>query len=111
MEINAKLRYLRMSPRKIRLVADLVRGLSTDNAKRALKFSDKKASGHILTLLNSAVANAGNNFQKKEGLYIKKIFVDQGPTYKRIRPVARGMSHPINKRTSHITIVLSEINK
>ncbi|MFY9458073.1 MAG: 50S ribosomal protein L22 [Candidatus Spechtbacterales bacterium] len=108
MEINAKLRYLRMSPRKMRLVADLVRGLGTDNAKRALKFSDKKAAGHILTLLNSAIANASNNFQKKEALYIKKIFVDQGPTYKRFRPVSRGMAHPINKRTSHVTIILDE---
>lgn len=111
MEINAKLRYLRMSPRKIRLVADLIRGLSAENARRALKFSDKRASEHILKLLNSAIANALNNFQKKEGLYIKKIFVDQGPTYKRFRPVARGMAHPINKKTSHITIVLDEQNK
>lgn len=108
MEISAKLRYLRMSPRKTRLVVDLIRGNDIDRAKRKLQFSDKKASGHILKLLNSAIANAKSNFSTTSGLYIKKIFVDQGPTYKRFRPRAKGMTSPINKRTSHITIILDQ---
>lgn len=108
MEISAKLRYLRMSPRKVRLVADLIRGIDINGAKYRLQFSDKKASGHVLKLLDSAIANAKSNFSKTEGLYVKKIFVDQGPTHKRFRPVARGMAHRINKKTSHITIVLDE---
>ena len=107
-EITAKLKYLRMSPRKVRLVADMVRGADADIAKAKLRFSKKGASAPLLTLLNSAVSNAANNFKKKEGLYIKKIFVDQGPTYKRFRPAARGVAAPISKKTSHITIVLDE---
>ena len=95
----------------MRLVADLVRGSGTDRAMRTLKFSDKKAAEHILKLLNSAIANAKNNFSKTDGLYIKKIFVDQGPTYKRFRPRAKGMVSPINKKTSHITIILDEKNE
>lgn len=109
MEVVAKLKYLRMSPRKVRLVVDLIRGMEVKRAKSYLQFSTKRAGAQVLKLLNSAVANAANNFKKeKEGLYIKKIFVDQGPTYKRYRPRARGMTSPINKRTSHITIVLDE---
>jgi len=97
-----------MSPRKVRLVVDLVRGTGTDEARRTLQFSDKKSAEHILKLLNSAIANAENNFSKTEGLYVKKIFVNQGPTYKRFRPRAKGMTGPINKKTSHICIVLDE---
>jgi large subunit ribosomal protein L22 len=108
MEISAKLSYLRMSPRKVRPVADLVRGIGTDQARHALQFSEKKAAEHILKLLNSAIANAKNNFSKTEGLYVKKIFVDQGPTYKRFRPRTKGIEAPINKRTSHIFIALDE---
>lgn len=107
MEITAKLNRFRISPRKGRLVADLVRGMDIEQAKTQLSFSSKRASGPILKLLNSAIANAKNNFSKTEGrFYIKKIFVNQGPTYKRYRPRARGMVSPINKKTSHITIVL-----
>ena len=106
MEISATLKYLRMSPRKVRLVVDLVRGMEVERAKLNLQFSDKGGSSPVLKLLNSAIANASNNFKKTEGLYIKKIFVDQGPTYKRFRPRARGMVSPINKRTSHVTVIL-----
>lgn len=111
MEITAKLRYLRMSPRKTRLVADLVRNKDADQAASILQFANKRSSEPILKLLNSALANAKNNFSKTDGLYIKRIFVDQGPTYKRSRPRARGMASPINKRTSHITLVLDERSK
>ena len=107
-EIIAKLRYLRMSPRKVRLVADLIRGVDVENAKSRLQFSEKKAAEHVLKLLNSAVSNAKNNFSKTEGLRVMSIFVDQGPTYKRFRPRAKGMTGPINKKTSHITIILGE---
>jgi len=104
----AKLRYLRMSPRKVRLVAGLIRGVGVENAKNRLMFCDKKAAEHVLKLLDSAVANAKNNFSKTEGLYVSRIFVDQGPTYKRFRPRAKGMTGPINKKTSHVTIILEE---
>jgi len=109
MEIVAKLNRFRISPRKARLVADLVRGMEVEQAKTHLGFSSKRASEPILKLLNSAIANAKNNFSKtEEKFYIKKIFVNQGQTYKRFRPRARGMVSPINKKTSHITIVLDE---
>lgn len=109
MEITAKLNYLRMSPRKARLVIDAVRGMDVVKAKTQLAFMEKRASGNVLKLLNSAIASAKNNFSKEESnLYIKKIFVDQGPTYKRFRPRAKGMASPINKKTSHITIILDE---
>lgn len=109
MEIIAKLRYLRMSPRKARLVVDVVRGRDVTSAKTQLTFLEKRASQNVLKLLNSAVSNAKNNFSKEEdSLYVKKIFVDQGPTYKRFRASARGMTSPINKKTSHITVVLDE---
>jgi large subunit ribosomal protein L22 len=110
MEIVAKLKYLRMSPRKVRLVSDAVRGRSVESAKRYLDFSTKRAGGPIAKLLDSAVANAKNNFSKEGGLFIKRILVDQGPTYKRFRPRARGMVSPINKKTSHVTIVLDGRN-
>lgn len=112
MDITAKLNYLRMSPRKARLVADSLRWLDVSEARTQLKFSNKMASEPIAKLLDSAIANAKNNFSKEEDrLYIKKIFVDKGPTYKRYRPRARGMTAPINKRTSHITVVLDERKK
>lgn len=106
--MSAKLRYLRVSPRKARLIASLVRGMGIEGARAQLRFSKKGVAAPILKLLNSAASNAKNNFSKSEGLYIKKIVVDQGPTYKRHRPRAKGVASPINKRTSHITIVLDE---
>lgn len=108
MEITARTRYLRISPRKVRLIVDVVRGKGIDEARSFLAFASKRAAHPILKLLNSAAANAKHNFSKESGLYIKKIFVDQGPTYKRIRPVARGTAHPIKKKTSHVTIILDE---
>ncbi len=111
MDITAKLRHLRISPRKARLVADVVRGMDAERARAQLQFSDKRVSGPILKLLNSAIANGKSNFSKTGGLYIREIFVDQGPTYKRFRAAAKGRSLPINKKTSHITIILDEKGK
>jgi len=105
----AKLRYLRMSPRKVRLVSDLVRGMDVEHAKRQLQFSPRRAAPAVHKLLNTAIANAKHNFSKsEESLYIKKIVVDQGPTYKRFRPTGRGFVSPLKKRTSHVTIILDE---
>jgi len=107
--ITAKLRHLRISPRKVRLVTDLVKGLPVTKAERQLKFLTKKAAQPILKLLNSAVANAKNNADLvKENLYISKIVVENGPILKRWRPRAMGRAAPIMKRTSHISLILNE---
>jgi large subunit ribosomal protein L22 len=112
MAIVAKLRYLRIAPRKVRLVADLIRGKSAKKAEAILNFTVKKAAKPLLKLLKSAIANAKNNFQlPEENLYVSKIFVDEGPKYKRWMPRARGLVSEIQKKTSHVTIVLDEIEK
>ena len=110
MKVDAKLNYLRISPRKVRLVADLVRGRRVSEAEGRLQFADKKATKPVGKLLKSAVSNAEHNFDlKKENLYISEIKVDEGPTLKRWRPRARGATNQIQKKTSHVTIVLEEI--
>lgn len=97
-----------MSPRKVRLVVDAVRGLPVAVADTRLTFMKKDAALPVLKLLRSAVANAEHNFHmQKEGLIIKTITADGGPTLKRIRPRARGSAAPIRKRTTHVMIVLS----
>ncbi len=107
MEIKAKLNYLRISPRKVRLVADLIRGLEVSGAESQLKFLSQRAALPILKLLNSAVANAYHNFGiEKDGLYVSKITVNTGPMLKRWRPRSRGMAVPIKKRTSHVELIL-----
>lgn len=112
MSVIAKLHYLRIAPRKVRLVADLIRGKTVEEAQTILNFIVKKAAQPLLKLLKSAIANAKHNFQLEQGnLYISKIMVDEGPKYKRWMPRARGMASPIQKKTSHITIVLEEIKK
>ena len=109
MSVTAKLRHLRIAPRKVRLVADLIRGKSASEAETILSFQTKRASYPIAKLLKSALANAKNNLKLKEGnFYISKITVDGGPSLKRSRPRARGRAYPILKRTSHITLVLDE---
>jgi len=109
MEVRAKLRFVRIGPRKARLVADLIRGKGSEEALNILTFTKKAASKILIKLLKSAVANAT---QKKtidiDRLYIKKIAVDQGPTMKRFQPRAMGRATTIRKRSSHITIVLDE---
>ena len=109
MEVQAHLRNLRISPRKVRLIADVIRGMNVSNAKIQLEFINKKSSQPVLKLLNSAIANAKHNFNLSEdNLYISKIFVNEGTTLKRWIPRAMGRASSINKRTSHVTIVLDE---
>lgn len=98
-------RYLRISSKKVNLVADLVRGKPVETAINFLQFAPKKSAKPLLETLRSAVANAQQNFkQQKKDLYVSKIIVNEGPTLKRARMVSRGRSHPIMKRTSHITV-------
>ncbi len=114
MEIVAKSNYIRISPRKMLLVARAISGFKANKALDALKNLDKRASRPILLTLKQGVSNAVNNYKlEKESLLIKKIQIGKGPTFKRGQPVARGQSHPIMKRTSHLTIVLEgeEIKK
>ncbi|MFH1413088.1 MAG: 50S ribosomal protein L22 [bacterium] len=110
MQVLAKARFIRMSPRKVRLVVDLVRNKKTDKALDQLKFVNKAAALPISKLINSAIANAVNNFElDKDNLYIKEIKVDEGPTLKRWMPRAHGRATPLRKRTSHISVTLGEI--
>ncbi len=107
MEIKAELNYLRVSPRKVRLVADLIKGMEVKQAENHLKFLPQRVSGHLLKLLHSAISNAKNNFKiDKDSLYIKEIRVSDGTPFKRWRPVSRGRAFPIMKRTSHINLIL-----
>lgn len=106
--VQARLRFLRTSAKKVRLVCDAIRGLSVVEADKRLIGMKKKASFPLHKLLHSAVANALNNFDaKKETLKIEAVFADEGPTIKRYRPRARGVAAPIRKRMSHVTIVVS----
>ncbi len=109
---TAKLRYLRIAPRKTRLVADLIRGKTVKKAESILAFTRKGAALPIAKLLKQAVANAKDSFQIDDNnLYISKIIVDEGAKYKRQLPRARGRADIILKKTSHITLVLDEIDK
>jgi len=111
MEVKVVLSNLRTAPRKVRLVADLVRNKTVAQARSLLIYTIKKPSDPILKLLNSGVAAAVRDFKMQEdNLYITKIFVDAGPTLKRMHPMSRGRGYPIMKRTSHITLVLAEKN-
>jgi large subunit ribosomal protein L22 len=106
-EVTTRLRYLRAAPRKVRLLADLVRGMPLKEAKLQLEYENKNASLPLLKLLNSAESNATHNFKlDPEGLYIKEIRVDGGPVLKRYMPRARGRATPIRKKTSHVVVVL-----
>lgn len=110
-EAKAKLNNYRQSPRKVRLIADAIRGKSIMEAKNSLNFLIKRASAPIGKLLNSAVANAKNLGMDADSLKIKSIMVDGGDILYRRMPVAHGAAHPIRKRTSHITVVLAEGDK
>jgi len=109
MEVKARLRFVRVSPSKAQLVADLIRGKGSEEALNILTFTKKAAAKILIKLLKSAIANAT---QKKnidvDRLFIKKITVDQGPTMKRFQPRALGRATTIRKRSSHINIVLDE---
>ncbi|APG24190.1 MAG: 50S ribosomal protein L22 [Syntrophotalea acetylenica] len=109
MEAKAKLRYVRLSPRKTRLVVDMVRGKGVQEALNILRFSPQKAAGIVYQLVGSAVANAEQKgVADVDRLYIKSIAVDQGPVLKRFMPRAQGRATRIRKPTSHITVVLNE---
>ena len=106
---SATLKYARISSRKVKIVADLIRGKNVDEALAIVKFTPKAASEIVEKLLKSAIANAENNHgMKSNNLYVAEIYPNQGPTLRRIRPAAKGSAVRIRKRTSHITIVLKE---
>ncbi|OHA08310.1 MAG: 50S ribosomal protein L22 [Candidatus Sungbacteria bacterium RIFCSPLOWO2_01_FULL_60_25] len=108
MHITAELNYLRMAPRKVRVVADAIRGKRVPEAERTLRFLARRASGPLAKLLKSAIANAKHNFQINDvaTLRVREIRVDQGPTLKRTQPRAMGRAFRIHKKSSHICIVL-----
>ncbi len=109
MEARAVARYVRVSPRKARLVVDLIRGKSVDEASAILKFTPRAAAEIVEKVLMSAVANAEKNLKiKSDDLIVATTYVDEGPTLKRIRPRAQGRAFRIGKRTSHITVVLKQ---
>ena len=110
--IVSKLKYLRIAPRKVRLVAALIRRKKVNDAQKILQFTIKNWASPMLGVLNTAISDAKNNFQLEENnLYIKEVRVDGGPINKRWRARSRGMAAPIQKKTSHITITLDEIEK
>jgi len=106
MEVRAYLRYLNIAPRKTRLVANLVKGMEVEKAKAQLLFCKKRAAKPILKLINSALANARNNLGIDGTFFIKEIRVDQGPMLKRWMPRAFGRATMIQRKTSHVTLVL-----
>jgi large subunit ribosomal protein L22 len=114
MESKAHLRYLRMSPRKVSLVAALVRGKPVEAALNILRFTRRSAAGPLAKLIKSAVANATDLSKGQvdvDTLYVKQISVDQGPTQRRYMPRAMGRATRINKKTSHVHVVLAEAKK
>ncbi len=109
METRAVAKYVRISPRKVRLVMDQIRGKRVEEAINVLGFSPQKGAFLVKKLIHSAVANAeGNTNVDVDTLYIKRIFADEGPTLKRFRPRAMGRATRIRKRTSHLTVILDE---
>ena len=111
MEAKAHLKYARISPRKVKIVLDLIRGKDVATAMAILKNTPKSASEYLTKLLRSAVANAEHNFNMDASkLYVSECFVCPGPILKRIMPRAQGRAFRINKRTSHVTIAVSEKN-
>ena len=110
MPYEAKHRFARISPRKARLVMDLVRGRDVDDALSMLKFSKQRVSGMIEKVIRSAVANANEQETAniRNTLYVAKAYVDAGPVIKRFQPKDRGKAYPINKRTSHLVVAIDE---
>jgi large subunit ribosomal protein L22 len=103
----AQARYVRMTPMKVRRVVDVIRGMKADQALATLRFAPQAASEPVGKVLASAVANAENNKQlDRDTLWVSEAYVDEGPTLKRFRPRAQGRAYRINKRTSHITVVV-----
>ncbi len=111
-EVTAKLRFLRMGPRKVRLIADMIRGKKVVRALDLLSVMPKRAARPVLKLLNSAVANAKHNHSLAvEDLKVAQIYVDGGPVLKRWMPKAHGRATPVRERTSHINLVLGTMDK
>ncbi|NPV26997.1 MAG: 50S ribosomal protein L22 [Firmicutes bacterium] len=109
MEAKAVAKYIRISPRKARLVVDLIRGKALNEALAILKFIPQMAAKSIEKVVKSAAANAEHNYDmNKDDLYIAAIYVDQGPTLKRYKPRAQGRADLMRRRTSHITVVVRE---
>ena len=109
MEAKAVARFVRIAPRKVRIVTDLIRGKKVDEAMAILQFTPKRGARLLEKVLRSAIANAQNNYEMDPGaLYVKKVYVDEGPTLKRFHPRRMGQAFPILKRTSHISVVLAE---
>ncbi len=109
MEVKARASNIRISPRKARQITDIIKGKDIQDAKNIVAFTPKKAAKIVGKVLDSAIANAENNNDlDRETLYIKRAFVDQGPTMKRVRPRAQGRATLIRKRSSHITVILEE---
>ncbi|OIV39207.1 50S ribosomal protein L22 [Mangrovactinospora gilvigrisea] len=110
MEAKARARYIRVTPMKARRVVDLIRGMSATEAQAVLRFAPQAASETVGKVLDAAIANAGHNYNmgNADALFVSEAYVDEGPTLKRIRPRAQGRAYRINKRTSHITIVVAE---
>ncbi len=112
MKVRARTRYIRQSPYKVRRVLDLVRGLPVEEAEHVLRLTNRAASEPIAKTLRSAVANAEHNFAlDADDLVVAEAYADEGPTLKRYKPRARGRATRIRKRTSHITIVVSDGNE
>ena len=108
---HATAKYVRISSRKVKIVIDLIRGKQVDDALAILMYTPKAAAPVVLKLLNSAIANAVNREDgayDRENLYVAEIYANQGPTLKRLHPRAHGRADRINKRTSHITIILDQ---
>ena len=110
MEAKATLKYYRMAPRKVRVVLDAIRDQQVDEALASLRFGERRAAAVVYKLLASAVANVKNELGAVEtaDLYVKEAYADEGPTLRRFRPRAMGRATRINKRTSHVTIVVAE---
>jgi large subunit ribosomal protein L22 len=113
MQAMAKARYIRVTPRKARRVLDLIRGLPADEAQALLAFAPQSASDDVSKVLNSAIANAEHSGERADAssLRVTRAWVDEGPTLKRFRPRAQGRGYRINKRTSHITVIVSDETK
>jgi len=109
MEARAVAKYLDVSPRKARLIVDAVRGRPVKQALSLLQFMPQKSAGHVRKVIQSAVANAENNYAMDvDSLYVSTIYVDEGPTQRRFRPRAHGRVSPLLKRSSHVTAIVAE---
>lgn len=108
MQATAKVTFVRIAPRKVQIILDLIRNQPAEKAMAILKYTPKAACEDVSKLLKSAMANAENKDMDMSSLYVAECYVNQGPTLKRIRPRAQGRAFRINKKTSHITLVLKE---